>query len=196
MRALLAQMPRWSLAATAQLAVVAFGLARAFLELRIPPSGGDTLRKWMWARLIYHARRGRRELFDRIARTYSAKDQQPYSRAARRHRLLSSVARLPKIGSLLEIGCGAEYLAGRFERYVGLDYSAELIAVARECHRQQWLEPGGCIVVNEPAFPIGRLGLVSSRLACRFDPALKTLLGRMRLPQLAWNLVVQAWPRG
>jgi hypothetical protein len=38
----------------AELAVVLFGLARAALELPFPLSGGDALRKWMWARLIYH----------------------------------------------------------------------------------------------------------------------------------------------
>ena len=46
--------PRLSFAAKAQVAVVAFGLLRAFFELGLPLSGGDPLRKWMWARLIYH----------------------------------------------------------------------------------------------------------------------------------------------
>jgi 2-polyprenyl-3-methyl-5-hydroxy-6-metoxy-1,4-benzoquinol methylase len=246
-----------------------------------------------------------RELFDRIARKYSKKDHEPYSRAARRHRVQSSVARLPPLGNVLEIGCGAgfsaEYLAGRYDRYLGLDYSAELIAVARECHAADpagsaqvrfecadveqfatderfdtilmigvlhhipepsaalarlsgWLAPGGRIVVNEPqrgnplisaarnvrkkvdahysedqvefsreellqlfehagyhvdwfpqgvlstpfaetAFPIGKLGLAASQLACRWDPALESLLSRLHIEQLAWNLVVQAWPR-
>jgi SAM-dependent methyltransferase len=266
-----------------------------------------------------------RELFDRIARKYSRKDHEPYSRAARRHRVLSSVARLPSLGKVLEIGCGAgfsaEYLAGRYDCYVGLDYSAELIAVARECHARLdhepgpaapdpaapgaaapgpaaparvrfecadveqfatderfdtilmigvlhhipepstalarlrgWLAPGGRIVINEPqrgnplisvardvrkkvdahysedqvefsreellqlfehagyevdwfpqgvlstpfaetAFPIGKLGLAASQLACRWDPALEALLSRLNIEQLAWNLVVQAWPR-
>jgi 2-polyprenyl-3-methyl-5-hydroxy-6-metoxy-1,4-benzoquinol methylase len=241
-----------------------------------------------------------RDLFDRIARKYSKKDHEPYSRAARRHRVLSSVARLPSLGNLLEIGCGAgfsaEYLAGRYARYLGLDYSTELIAVARECHAgldvrfdcvdveqfvtderfdtilmigvlhhipdpsqalarlRGWLAPGGRIVVNEPqrgnplisvardvrkkvdahysedqvefsreellqlfeqagyqvdwfpqgvlstpfaetAFPIGKLGLAASQLACRWDPALESLLSRLHVEQLAWNLVVQAWPR-
>lgn len=245
-------------------------------------------------------RRGDRELFDRIARQYSNKDREPYSRAARRHRLLSSVAGLPALGNLLEIGCGAgfsaEYLSGRYERYLGLDYSAELIAAARECHTRPevrfehadveqfateerfdtilmigvlhhipdpsaalarlgaWLSPGGRIIVNEPqrgnpvisaarrarkkldpdysedqvelsrqellalfaaagytarcspqgvlstpfaetAFPLGRLGLLSSRLACFMDRPLEALLARAQLEQLAWNLVVQAWPQ-
>jgi hypothetical protein len=39
---------------TAELAIVLFGLLRAALELPFPLSGGDALRKWMWARLIYH----------------------------------------------------------------------------------------------------------------------------------------------
>jgi SAM-dependent methyltransferase len=255
-----------------------------------------------------------RDLFDRIARKYSKKDHEPYSRVARRHRVRSSVARLPSLGSVLEIGCGAgfsaEYLRGRYQHYLGLDYSAELIAVARECHAglahgpdqapdpaarsqvrfecadveqfatderfdtilmigvlhhipepsaalarlRKWLTPEGRIVVNEPqrgnplisvardvrkkidthysedqvefsrdellqlfaragyqadwfpqgvlstpfaetAFPIGKLGLAVSQLACRWDPALEALLSRLHVEQLAWNLVVQAWPR-
>lgn len=54
MEARLPRLGQVSLAAKAQLALVAFGVARALLELRFPLSGGDALRKWMWARLMYH----------------------------------------------------------------------------------------------------------------------------------------------
>lgn len=82
-----------------------------------------------------------RELFDRIAANYCEKDLQPASRIARRHRLertLSAVP-FPANARILEVGCGAgfsaEYLRGRYEQYVGLDYSSELIHIARGRHR-------------------------------------------------------------
>jgi 2-polyprenyl-3-methyl-5-hydroxy-6-metoxy-1,4-benzoquinol methylase len=76
--------------------------------------------------------------FDSIAERYSAKDEAPSSRPARRRRVERTVATLPVegLGRVLEIGCGAgfgaEYLRGRFEQYVGIDHSRRLIEVARE----------------------------------------------------------------
>ena len=83
-----------------------------------------------------------RELFDRIAAEYTRKDVHPAARLARRHRLEQTLAaaELPRDASVLEIGCGAgfsaEYLRGRFSRYLGVDYSEELIAWARRHHER------------------------------------------------------------
>lgn len=83
--------------------------------------------------------RARRDqaLFDEVALQYCRKDMTPASRASRRHRLLRSFAALPSdCRTAIEAGCGggfsATYLRGRYERYVGLDYSEKLIEFARQ----------------------------------------------------------------
>jgi SAM-dependent methyltransferase len=79
-----------------------------------------------------------RELFDSVAEHYSAKDLAAGSRLARRRRLEQTIAAVPgeRFERVLEVGCGAgfgaEYLRGRFDRYVGIDHSQRLIEVARE----------------------------------------------------------------
>ena len=77
-----------------------------------------------------------RKLFDRIAVDYGAKDRRAANRLARRLRLEQTLkaARIGDAGDLLEVGCGAgftaRYLAGRYRRYLGVDHSAELVAIA------------------------------------------------------------------
>ena len=77
-----------------------------------------------------------RELFDKIAAAYCRKDSARSSSIARQHRLMQTLKAVPEgeSGNLLEVGCGAgyaaRYLAGRFESYTGVDYSAELIRLA------------------------------------------------------------------
>lgn len=79
-----------------------------------------------------------RHLFDSIAPRYLRKDLLPASRIARRARLVRTLAQVPadRDIDLLEVGCGAgfsaRYLAGGYRRFVGLDYSGQLIAYARE----------------------------------------------------------------
>lgn len=79
-----------------------------------------------------------KELFDRIAESYGAKDLHPASRIARRQRLLQSLgcAHLASDADLLEVGCGAgfaaDYLQGCFRSFLGLDYSDKLIECARQ----------------------------------------------------------------
>jgi ubiquinone/menaquinone biosynthesis C-methylase UbiE len=82
------------------------------------------------------------DLFDRIAKDYARKDRIPSTRLAREYLLkatLEPVLKDGKLGSVVEIACGvgasARYLAGTFERYIGVDYSRELIERAREFHR-------------------------------------------------------------
>ncbi len=77
-----------------------------------------------------------KELFDRISEQYCRKDLRPGSRRARQLRLNQTLKRslTGRSQSILDLGCGAgfsaEYLAGRFQRYVGVDYSERLIALA------------------------------------------------------------------
>ena len=84
-----------------------------------------------------HATRDR-QLFDAIAQSYCRKDLHRASQLARRQRLEASVdaAGISRAGALLEVGCGAgfaaRYLAGRYRSYVGIDYAAELVRLARE----------------------------------------------------------------
>lgn len=77
-------------------------------------------------------------LFDTISDRYVKKDLTRTSRAARAHRLRQTLALLPVSDAkprILEVGCGAgfsaTYLKGLYARYVGVDYSARLIDLAR-----------------------------------------------------------------
>ena len=80
-------------------------------------------------------------LFDRIADDYGRKDLRPASRRARRLRQTRTLRLVPDTAGrhVLEVGCGAgfgaDYLAGRFATFTGIDYSEKLVALARERHR-------------------------------------------------------------
>jgi len=82
-------------------------------------------------------------LFDRIAGRYARKDSLVSSATARREKLLFALAPLLEkskdLGTMVDVGCGAggpaTYLRGRYQRYIGIDYSRELIAIARHLHR-------------------------------------------------------------
>lgn len=77
-------------------------------------------------------------LFDRIAKRYCAKDLRAAPRRARQERLWRTLDILPsaKLGRVLEVGCGAgfsaRYLENRYDIFVGVDYSKELVDIARE----------------------------------------------------------------
>jgi len=79
-----------------------------------------------------------RNLFERIADQYCKKDRYDSSIIARRQRLLQTFNALPqkKFNKLLEVGCACGYapiyLKGRYDRYVGIDYSENLIAYAKK----------------------------------------------------------------
>src|SRR5690606_20902244 len=79
--------------------------------------------------------RADKALFDRTAREYVHKDLKECGRVARQQRLRQTVKPLPvPLGSIREGGRGggftAEYLEGLYERYTGVDHSAELIRYA------------------------------------------------------------------
>lgn len=77
-------------------------------------------------------------LFDRIASDYARKDLLPAARIARQHRSLATWSRGEDAvaNCLLDVGCGAgfaaRHLEGRYHRYVGIDYSRELIQSANQ----------------------------------------------------------------
>jgi SAM-dependent methyltransferase len=79
-----------------------------------------------------------RALFDRIASRYARKDSIASSSLARKSQLLFAVRpvldELPNLGTVVDIGCGvgasARYLAGHYERYIGIDQSEEMIRAA------------------------------------------------------------------
>lgn len=88
-----------------------------------------------------------RELFDRISRHYAEKDVYPPSRHARQFLIESLFDLLRDRTSLqprhlFDIGCGvgaaADYLRGRYDRYVGVDYARGLIEIGR----QRYAYPG------------------------------------------------------
>ena len=87
-----------------------------------------------------------RQHFDRIAASYTRKDEARSSRVARRHRLVATLSALdlPTRPDVLEVGCGAgyavEYAAFELGRYVGIDHSEELVAIASERHRRTNVE--------------------------------------------------------
>jgi SAM-dependent methyltransferase len=81
--------------------------------------------------------------FDRIAATYTRKDEAPSSRVARRFRLDSTIGNGP-LGTVLEVGCGAgyavDYLGDRVSDYLGVDHSDELVGIASACHGRDSVE--------------------------------------------------------
>ena len=95
-----------------------------------------------------------RQLFNSIADKYCAKDLAGSSRLASRHRLLESLSVVPfgTGSSILEVGCGAgfsvDYLNGRFDRYVGVDYAEELIRYATAHHERPGVEFHACDIRN------------------------------------------------
>jgi len=78
-------------------------------------------------------------LFNRIASKYAWKDSSVSSALARKNKLISVLkpvlAVRPNLGTIVDIGCGvggpAKYLVGYYERYIGIDYSEELIEAAK-----------------------------------------------------------------
>ncbi|MBN2346420.1 MAG: class I SAM-dependent methyltransferase [Candidatus Aminicenantes bacterium] len=82
-------------------------------------------------------------LFDRIASRYARKDSLASSAAVRREKLLFALAPVLEgrmdLGTIVDVGCGAggpaAYLRGRYQRYIGIDYSRELIKEAKRIHR-------------------------------------------------------------
>jgi SAM-dependent methyltransferase len=77
-------------------------------------------------------------LFDTIADQYAQKDIVPSSAIARQGQLLAALQPLlnqsTHLGTIIDIGCGvgapAQYLQGLYERYIGIDQSAEMIEAA------------------------------------------------------------------
>ena len=86
------------------------------------------------------------ELFNRIAAAYIRKDILPAHRLARINRLEQTMSILPVSGKIdiLEVGCGAgfsaDYLSGRYRRYLGIDYSRELIKYANKYNLRDGVE--------------------------------------------------------
>lgn len=80
------------------------------------------------------------QLFDQIAASYARKDDTASSIVARQYRVECAVqpilAARPDLGVVVDLGCGvgapAKYLHGRYQQYIGIDQSAELIAAAEQ----------------------------------------------------------------
>ena len=80
-----------------------------------------------------------RRLFDRIAAAYGRKDLHPVSRPPRQAMLEIALGPLLRegdtLGTVVDIGCGvgapARILAGRYDRYLGIDHSEKMVAAAR-----------------------------------------------------------------
>lgn len=81
-----------------------------------------------------------KELFDKISDQYLKKDIYKASRVARMTRLKQtfSLTACSDEFDILEVGCGAgyaaRYLQGSYKTYTGIDYSENLIKLAREIH--------------------------------------------------------------
>ena len=78
-------------------------------------------------------------LFDRIAARYARKDTVLSSSLARREQLLLALRpvlqQTKSLGMVVDVGCGvgapAQYLAGLYDRYIGVDQAEALIEAAR-----------------------------------------------------------------
>lgn len=85
-----------------------------------------------------------RNLYNSIARQYIRKDIVGSSSVARKYKLFSALNGIlhndVRLGTLVEIGCGAGatagYLAGYYDKYIGIDQSEELIRHAGTLNRQ------------------------------------------------------------
>ncbi len=81
-------------------------------------------------------------LFDRIAQKYAQKDIVRSSSLPRQYQLMFAVEPVLKkssrLNTIIEIACGlgasSKYLEGYYARYIGVDYSARLIAKARDMY--------------------------------------------------------------
>ncbi len=80
-----------------------------------------------------------RRLFDSIAAEYAKKDRVRSSSIVRKYQLFRALRPVIEsrgnLGTIIEIACGigapAHYLEGYYNRYIGIDYSKQLIAAAR-----------------------------------------------------------------
>lgn len=80
------------------------------------------------------------ELFNQIAAAYARKDVIRSSVIAREYRTLCAVQPVlvarPDLGVVVDIGCGvgapAKYLYGRYQQYIGIDQSYELIKAGQQ----------------------------------------------------------------
>jgi ubiquinone/menaquinone biosynthesis C-methylase UbiE len=83
------------------------------------------------------------ELFDNIAKKYAKKDYIMSSSMARKDQIICALQpvlnKSNKLGTLVDIGCGigavAKYLAGYYERYIGIDQSKEMIRAAERYNK-------------------------------------------------------------
>lgn len=79
------------------------------------------------------------ELFDRIAHDYAKKDIVQSTAVVRKHKLITCLDflldRKKNLGTILEIGCGigapSWHLESYYDKYIGIDYSDELIKQAK-----------------------------------------------------------------
>lgn len=103
-----------------------------------------------------------RELFDKIARQYANKDRTPSSAWAREYQLFFAMqpvmSRNKKFNTILDIGCGigapARYLSGKYENYIGIDHSDEMIAIAKKLYGSDKVEFYSASVKNINTLPI------------------------------------------
>ncbi len=80
-----------------------------------------------------------RRHFDQIAEAYARKDRMPSTRVPREYQVWHCVQPIlnqrESLGTIVEVGCGvgraAKYLRGRYDRYIGIDQSRQLIEAAR-----------------------------------------------------------------
>jgi SAM-dependent methyltransferase len=109
-----------------------------------------------------------RALFDRIAARYARKDSLASSSAVRRDKLFFALAPWLEgdgdLGTVVDVGCGAggpsAYLRGRYQHYIGIDHSRELIAAARHLHRDNPQAEFIAANIKEPGLPVQVADLV------------------------------------
>ena len=87
-----------------------------------------------------------RALFDDIAEQYAKKDTVEATRAPRRYQLEFALApvwsQIPPNPTIVEVACGfgasAQYLAGRYGQYIGIDYSKQIIGSPRRTRKSRY----------------------------------------------------------
>jgi SAM-dependent methyltransferase len=84
-----------------------------------------------------------RDLFDSIASKYALKDIIKSTSICRKYQLLYAVSPLlnnnSRIGTIIDIACGAgapaKYLQGYYDKYIGVDYSSQMIELAKNLNK-------------------------------------------------------------
>jgi SAM-dependent methyltransferase len=100
-------------------------------------------------------------LFDEIAEKYMRKDIALSSMLPRKAQIVTAIQpfleKEATLGTVMDIGCGigapAKYLSGSYDRYIGIDQSGEMIAIAQHFNQEEKLAEFIADNIKSPTIP-------------------------------------------